>query len=127
MTAEPTTTAPAGDVKPEDPAPYYDPAVHTDPEQVVYVQLFSTSGAVWRQRDPVHLVEPYVRAFIARETAAGHGPASKADCIAERERRRYAAFVMQGIGDQYAPKEHPNLNTECTKPRPWPAFPGEGA
>lgn len=118
--------APAvGDVKPDDAPPTYDPAVHVDPDEWVYVQMFCLCGSVHRQRDPLRDVLPYVAAFLARHDGAGHGPASKADCIAEREARREAAFRVQGRTDEYAPKEHPSLNTECTKPRPWPQVPAE--
>jgi hypothetical protein len=119
----PAEEAPTGDVKPDDAPPTYDPAVHTDPDEWVYVQLFCLCGSIWRQRDPVHTVEPFVRQWIAAHTGDGHGEASKADAIAEREARREAAFRVQGIAHEYEPKEHPNLDVTCTKPRPWPVLP----
>ncbi len=114
---------PTGDVKPDDAPPVYDPAEHADPDQPVYVQLFCACGSLWRQRDPVRLVEPAVRGFIAQHTGPGHGAVSKTDCIGEREARREAAFRVRGRAHEYAPKDHPTLNTECTKPRPWPVLP----
>ena len=125
MTADLTTTEPTGDVKPDDAPPYYDPAVHTDPDQWVYVQVFCACGGVHRQRDPVRDVLPFLATWLTRHDGPGHGPVSKADCIAEREARREAAFRVQGKAHEYAPKDHPLLNTECTKPRPWPQVPAE--
>lgn len=113
---------PVGDAKPEDAPPYYDPAVHTDPEQLVYVQVFCTCGDLLRQRDPVWAVLRLLPTWLSRHQGEDHGPASKADCVAERERRREAAHVVSGLAHEYAPREHPNLNTECTKDRPWPGY-----
>ncbi len=103
--------------------PLYDPAAHTDPDQMVFVELYCLCGAIWRQRDPVSHVEPFVRAWLGMHTGDGHGPASKRAAVAEREARREATFRAQGRADQYTPKEHPNLDVECGRDRPWPAFP----
>ena len=105
------------------PPPLYDPAVHTDPGQVVYAELYCRCGSLWRQRDPVWAVRPMVADWIGRHRGPGCGEASKADCVAERESRREAAFRAQGRGDEYAPRDHPNLDVTCTQPRPWPVLP----
>lgn len=104
-------------------APLYDPAVHTRPDTWVFTELYCLCGALWRQRDPVAWVEPQVRDFLARHAGAGHGPASKAACVTEREAKREAAFRLAGEHDRYQPKPYPHLDTACAKPRPWPAFP----
>jgi hypothetical protein len=116
---------PATDAQPVAPPPLYDPAVHTDPSQVVFTELYCACGGLWRQRDPVEFVAPMVAAFIAQHTGDGHVPVSKADCIGEREARREAAYRAAGRAGEYQPREHPNLDTTCTQPRPWPQLPEE--
>lgn len=106
----------------ERPSPY-DPAVHADPNQRVYVELVCACGRVWRQRDPVRLVEPQVRDWLARHAGEGHGPASIAAAIAEQERRRHAAFVVVGREGDYRPREYQRLDTADTTVTPWPRFP----
>ena len=103
-----------------DQPPLYDPSIHTDPDQMVYVELYSTSGAIWRQRDPVSLVEPFVRDWIARQQAAGFEATSKAGAVAVREGLR----KLQ-MGAAYEPRDYPNLDAACKKPRPWPVFPDQ--
>lgn len=108
-----------------DPPPAYDPAVHADPDQWVFVELYCACGALWRQRDPVSYVEPQVRDFLARHTGEGHGPATKKACVAAREAKRKAAFLLADQAARYQPKPYPNLDTSCTKKRAWPVFPNE--
>lgn len=104
-----------------DHAPLYDPAAHTvdggDP--VVFVELYCRCGALHRQRDPVSYVAPFVARWRERHTGTGHGEATKAQCVAERERRREAAHVVAGKAHEYAPKAHANLTVD-DEPRPWP-------
>lgn len=107
----------------EGPPPAYDPAVHTDPDQWVSAELYCLCGALWQQRDPVSFVEPQVRDFLARHAGEGHGPASKKACVAAREKKREAAFVLADQAGRYQPKPYPNLDTGCTKKRTWPVFP----
>lgn len=106
-----------------DRPPLYDPAVHVDPNQWVFVELYCACGAIWRQRDPVSFVEPQVRDFLARHAGDGHGPACKADAVAARERVREAAFLVAGRSGEYQPKTYTNIDTACTRERPWPVFP----
>lgn len=103
--------------------PLYDPARHVDPKQWVFVELYCLCGAVWRQRDPVAFVEPQVRDFLARHAGEGHGPASKKACIAAREERRRAVFVVRGEVARYQQKQYSNIDASCTRKRPWPVFP----
>jgi hypothetical protein len=106
----------------EERPPFYDPAVHTDPNQWVSVELVCSCGRIWRQHDPVSLVEPQVRDWLACHTGEGHAPASIADAVAEQERRRRAAFVVVGREQDYQPRERPYLDTTDTTVRPWPAL-----
>lgn len=108
--------------KQPDLPPLYDPAVHTDPDLAVFVELYCACGALWRQRDPVSYVEPRVVEFLAAHTGRMHGPASKAACIDAREARREAAFKARG-NSGYRRRDYPNLDTADTTARPWPAFP----
>ncbi|SHL53226.1 hypothetical protein SAMN05443637_13522 [Pseudonocardia thermophila] len=110
-----------GDERP----PLYDPAVHTDPEQWVFTELYCECGGLWRQRDPVAYVEPQVRAFLARHSGEGHGPATKKACITAREQRRKAAYAVAGQVGRYQPKQYPHIDSACTKRRPWPVFPDQ--
>jgi hypothetical protein len=103
--------------------PGYDPAVHTDPKRMVRVDLFCTCGGVWRQRDPVELVVPYVQAFVRRHDGDGHGPATIAEFVEERETRKQAALRATGNGHLYQPKTFETLDPTCTAPRPWPVLP----
>lgn len=112
---------------PEGHVPLFDPAVHTQPTQVVFAELYCACGSLWRQRDPVAYLAPMVADWIRQHAGDGHGPVSKAECVTEREARREAAFRVAGQHEQYAPKEHPHLDTTCTKDRPWPVFPDEAA
>lgn len=102
--------------------PLFDPAVHTDPNQLVYLELYCLCGSLLRQRDPVWAVEYMAGDFIGKHTGDGHGPASKAACIKEREAVREAAFRMAGRAAEYRPKPHPNLDVKCRKARPWPVL-----
>lgn len=97
-------------------AEFYDPAVHTDPEQAVRVAMFCSCGGAHRQMDPVRLVTPQVADFAARHTGPGHGQASEADALAEREARRWAAHRAQGRAHLYEPRDAGG-DTEI---RPWP-------
>lgn len=106
-------------------APLYDPATHTRPATVVYTELVCACGAIRRQRDPVAVQVPFLRAWLAAHAGDGHGPASKSDAVAERERRKRAAMEAAGIGDQYAPKDYANLDTTSTAVIPWPELPDE--
>jgi hypothetical protein len=108
--------------KQPDRPPLYDPAVHTDPDVEVFVELYCVCGALWRQRDPVSYVEPRVREFLAAHTGRMHGPASKATCIDAREARREAGFKALGRAD-YRRRDYPNLDTTDATVREWPAFP----
>lgn len=107
----------------EDRPPPYDPAVHTDPEQMVFVELYCQCGALWRQRDPVSYVEPQVRDWLTRHAGEGHGPTSKKACIDQREVVREAALVGQRRGHEYMRKTYANLDDQCTAQRAWPVFP----
>jgi hypothetical protein len=106
-------------------APLYDPAAHTvdggDP--TVFAEMYCKCGSVWRQRDPVSLVLPFLESWQKQHTGAGHGEATKAQAIAEREKRREAAHVMKGIGDQYEPKPYDRFQVD-DELRPWPALEG---
>lgn len=106
-------------------APLYDPAVHTvaggDP--TVYVEVFCKCGSLHRQRDPVSYVLPFLDSWRAKHAGDGHGEATKAQCLAERELRREAAHVVAGKGDQYEPKTYANLAVD-DEPRPWPDLGG---
>lgn len=106
----------------QDRPPPYDPAVHVDPAMWVFAEMYCACGGLWRQRDPVSYVEPQVRAWLDRHSGQGCSPTSKATCVTEREARREAAFRAQGRGNEYAPKDHPNLDTTCIRDRPWPVF-----
>jgi hypothetical protein len=112
---------------PHDPAPLYDPAVHTveDGDPKVYVELFCLCGGIFRQRDPVSYVKDRAARFIARHSGKGHGEATKAACVESIERIRHAAHVMHSIEDEYAPKDRPNLHID-DQPRPWPTLGKEG-
>jgi hypothetical protein len=124
--ADPEVKEPAQPVAPaagDGPPPLYDPRIHTDPDQWVFTELYCTCGALWRQRDPVSYVEPQVRDFLARHAGEGHGPATKKACVAAREAKRKAAFVLRDQAHRYQPKPYPNLDAGCTKKRPWPVFP----
>ncbi len=114
---------PARVTEPVERPPLYDPAVHTDPLQVVFVELYCLCGALWRQRDPVSWVEPQVRDFLTRHGGNGHGPASKKDCIDQREVVREAALVAQRRGVEYERKIYPNIDDQCTAERAWPVMP----
>jgi len=103
--------------------PLFDPSVHTDPHEPVFMELYCQCGALLRQRDPAWAVEYMARDFIAKHSGDGHGPASKAVCMKEREAQREAAFRMLGRAAEYRPKNHPNLDVKCRKARPWPVFP----
>jgi hypothetical protein len=105
------------------PPPLYDPRVHSDPDLWVFTELYCKCGALWRQRDPVSWVEPQVRDFLARHTGEGHGPATKKACVAAREEKRKAAFVLRDQAQRYEPKAYPNLDSGCVKKRAWPTFP----
>lgn len=107
--------------------PSYDPQVHTDANEVVFLEFYCQCGFLMRQRDPVWAVADTARQLLAQHAGPGHGPASKAECIAEREAQREAAFRVVGRAAEYRPKDHPNLDVTCTKPRPWPVFPDEQA
>jgi hypothetical protein len=107
------------DRAPEDRPPIYDPAVHTDPAQEVFIELYCECGGILRQRDPVSYVKRGpLPAFLGRHIGAGHGPASKSDAVAAREKRREAAHVL--AGEEYSPREYPNLDTTDTTVIPWP-------
>lgn len=105
-----------------DEIPFYDPAVHTDPAELVRVELYSTSGAAFRQVDPVSYVIPQVRSFVERETAGGYVAASRADAIDEAERRREAAHVMAGRGDEFVPTSKTVTDPADEQVRPWPVL-----
>lgn len=106
------------------PPPVYDPATHIDPNETVHVQLFCTCGGVWRQIDPVSIVEPYVRQWLARHPVEdGHGAATIAEAIDERESRKQAAMRAGGKGGEYQRKTYETLDDTCTAARPWPVFP----
>lgn len=104
-------------------APAYDPAVHTveDGDPTVYVEVFCTCGALHRQRDPVSYVLPFLESWHARHSGNGHGEATKAECVGERERRREAAHVVAGT--EYQPKTYANLAVD-DEARPWPGLEG---
>jgi hypothetical protein len=106
----------------EERPPFYDPAVHTAPDQLVYVELVCSCGRIWRQRDPVRFVQPQVRSWLARHVGDGHGPATKADAVAERERRRQAAFIAAGRERDYRPSEGLHLDLDDPTVRSWPVF-----
>lgn len=108
-----------------DRPPLYDPAVHTDPKQVVFAELYCLCGGIWRQRDDVATLREWVANWIGRHTGDGHGAASKAAAVDERESRKEAAMRARGRGDQYRRKDYLNLDTTDTTVRPWPAFPQE--
>jgi hypothetical protein len=114
---------PLARVAPDDRPPTYDPAVHLDPEQTVFVELYCACGALWRQRDPVAYVEPQVRDFLTRHAGDGHGPVSKKACIDARERVREAVLVGQRRGHEYTRKTYANIDDQCTADRAWPVFP----
>jgi hypothetical protein len=118
-------TAAAEEQPAEERPPLYDPAVHTDPAQPVFTELYCACGGLWRQRDPVAVVAPMVAWFTAKHTGDGHGPASKADCIAERETRREAAFRAAGKAGEYRPREHPHIDITSSELRSWPQLPEE--
>jgi len=105
-------------------APLYDPAVHTvqDDDPTVYVELYCTCGAIHRQRDPVSYVLPFLAGWHDRHAGDGHGEATKAACVTEREKRREAAHVVAGIAHEYQPKDHAHLQVD-DEARPWPALP----
>jgi hypothetical protein len=102
--------------------PLYDPQSHLDPQQVVFVELYCMCGAIWRQRDPVEVVEPFVRGWLAKHQGAGHGPASKNAAVEERERRKEAVLTAAGRAGDYERKTYDHLDDTCTRPRPWPVF-----
>lgn len=109
----------------EHATPLYDPAVHTvaggDP--TVYVEVFCACGALHRQRDPVSYVLPFLAGWHDRHAGSGHGEATKAECVAEREKRREAAHVVAGIGHEYEPRTYERLHVD-EQARPWPALDG---
>ena len=106
--------------------PVYDPDVHTDPEQFVSVELYSTSGHALRQVDPVAYIERSVREFVERERAAGHEATSRAEALTEAERRREAAHIVEGRGDDYVPSTKLDALTAADESvTEWPALPGE--
>lgn len=104
-----------------DRAPLYDRAAHTveNGDPVVFVELYCLCGSLHRQRDPVSYVLPFLATWRERHGGGGHGEATKAECLAERERRREAAHVVAGKAADYAPKPHANLAVD-DEPRPWP-------
>lgn len=105
------------------PPPTYDPEVHTDPDELVHVQLFCRCGGVWRQIDPVHLVEAFVRDWLKRHPEGEeHGPATIAEFVEERETRKHAALRAVGKAHEYQPKTYATLDATCTAPRPWPVL-----
>jgi hypothetical protein len=104
----------------DDHVPVYDPAVHTDPGQPVFVELYCRCGGIRRQRDPVSIVAPVVVDWVAFHAGDGHGPVSKAEAVLERETRREAGMRALGRGDLYVRGDYPNLDDTCTQPRPWP-------
>lgn len=110
------------DAEPVVHVPLFDPAIHTNPHELVYAELYCLCGSLLRQRDPVWAVEYMAGDFIKKHTGDGHGPASKAACIKEREAQREAAFRMVGRAAEYRPKTHNNLDVKCRKARPWPAI-----
>ncbi len=105
-----------------DHPPLYDPAVHTG-DEVVFVELYCRCAAIWRQRDPARVVEPFVRGWLAQHQGEGHGATSKKGYVDERERRKQATLEARGLGDRYERKVYDRLDDTCTRPRPWPVFP----
>lgn len=103
-------------------APVYDPGVHTDPDTVVHAQLFCMCGGVHRQLDPVRFTEPFVRSWLDKHRGDGHGPATIAEAIEEREVRKQAALRVAGRGHEYQRKTYETLDPTCTASRPWPVF-----
>jgi hypothetical protein len=106
-----------------DRPPLYDPAAHTDPQQLVFTELYCLCGSLWRQRDPVAYVAPRVAEFIERHTGRSHGPASKADCIRAREARREALCMAAGKPEQFRAKTYEHIDTNDVEVWPWPRFP----
>lgn len=104
-----------------DELPIYDPAEHIDPDLLVVVVLNSTSGRTLRQADPVRLVRPAVAEFVRRELDAGYGPASRTGCLAEAEKRRYAAHVVDGRDGDYVEPEFDARHGD-DQVVPWPAL-----
>lgn len=124
----PRNTSPSGLQRP----PLYDPAVHTDPHEVVFVELYCQCGSVRKFQDPVAWIDSQVRGWLDDHPIrtidggmTGHGPVSIAECVAEQEARREAAFRAVGDQPSYTPREHPDMDTTCTRPRPWPTYPVE--
>lgn len=108
--------------KQPDRPPLYDPTVHTDPELVVFTELYCQCGALWRQRDPASHVAPRVAEFVALHTGRGHGPASKAQTMHAREARREAKYVARGRAADFRARTYSNVDTTDTEVRPWPRF-----
>lgn len=119
-------TKAAAEAVTEERPPLYDPAVHTDPAQLVFTELFCLCGGIWRQRDPVEVVEPFVRSWLAQHVGEGHGPASKKQAVDEREARKEAALRAVGRGAEYRRKTYERLDDTDTTVLPWPTFPEEG-
>lgn len=103
--------------------PMYDPADHMDLAEVVQVHLFCQCGGAHRQVDPVELVAPFVRSFLDKHRGDGHGPATIAEMVEERESRKQAALRATGNGGQYRRKTYETLDPTCTAARPWPVLP----
>lgn len=102
--------------------PLYDPAQHRDPDEQVYLELYCACGSIRRQIDPVRLVRATLADWLPQHQGDGHGPASKADAVAEREARREAAHRAAGRAGGYERGDYPHLDDTCTQPRPWPAL-----
>ncbi len=98
-------------------APLYDPGQHASDDDLVRVELACSCGAVRKQADPVSYITRTVTDWNARHSGSGHGPASVADAIRERESRREAAYRAAGRPEAYEPSDLPDASTEV---RTWP-------
>jgi hypothetical protein len=101
-------------------APLYDPGQHTsaDGDPMVRVELACSCGAVRKQVDPVSYITRTVTDWNARHSGSGHGEASVADAIRERESRRESAYRAAGRPEAYEPSAP--LEDASTEVRAWP-------
>ncbi len=93
-------------------APLYDPAEHTDPDQMVEVAVFCECGGAHRQLDPVSYILPMIATFREKHKGAGHSPVPAREAIREREARREAALRAAGQAAGYKPKKYAGLDVD---------------
>jgi len=101
----------------------FDPAVHLradgDPaaDAPLYLELACSCGAVRKQFDPPAYLTRTLEVWNAQHAGPGHGVASIAGAVAEREARREAAHRAAGRAQEYQPADPGAYSSEVSA---WP-------